>query len=391
MLDVVIVGAGPAGSAAAATLAKAGRTPLVIEKTGIPRHKHCAGGLTRSTFEALTKLDVECSHLFQQQYSNVILSCQEVTQRFFIEDNFAASTYREVFDEVLLRHAIHNGAELCSDTITRIELKKSYVIIHTESGGRIKARAVIGADGVHSTVRRSLQIPYSSDRLGIGYECEIPVSRRFIDQTYGDAMHLDFSYLPAGIWTFPKRKGSTINVGLGYARLDYNRLIKAPYDMLNEFIHDQELGNSVSEQKIHAAVLPLQGTCDVLGRDSVILVGDAGGFVDPPSGEGIAYALQSGIIAGESLDYCLKTGDNLSQRFTKRVQPIVTNINRYGTVLRKLTLQLFTRGFMTPQKFINRLASNPIFIEVMQNTYTKRMTYRQAINKLLLKTALRLR
>jgi flavin-dependent dehydrogenase len=163
MRDVVIVGAGPAGSAAATTLAKAGRTPLVIEKTGMPRHKHCAGGLTRSTFEALTQLDIACSQTLQQQYSNVILSCQDATQRFFIEDNFAASTYREVFDAVLVRHAISHGAEICIDTVTHIELKKSYVLIHAERGGRIQARAVIGADGVHSIVRRSLQIPYSND------------------------------------------------------------------------------------------------------------------------------------------------------------------------------------------------------------------------------------
>jgi geranylgeranyl reductase family protein len=387
MLDVVIVGAGPAGSAAAATLAKAGRTPLVIEKTEIPRHKHCAGGLTRSTFEALTQLDIACSQIVQQQYSNVILSCQNVTQRFFIEDHFAASTYREVFDAVLVRHAIQLGAEFCTDTITGIELKKSHVLIHAETRGRIKARAVIGADGVHSTVRRSLQIPYPNDRLGIGYECEIPVSRRIIDQTYGDAMHLDFRYLPAGIWAFPKRKGSTVNVGLGYARSDQHRLIQAPYDMLNEFIQDQELGNGVSKRKIHAAVLPLQGTCDVLGRDSVILVGDAGGFVDPPSGEGIAYALHSGIIAGECLDYCLKTGGNLSQRFTNRIQPMVTNINRYGKALRKLTLQLFTSRFMNPQRFITLLASDPSFTDIMQKIYTKRMTYRQAIKQLVLKAA----
>jgi flavin-dependent dehydrogenase len=214
------------------------------------------------------------------------------------------------------------------------------------------------------------------------------VSRRKIDQTYGDALHLDFSYLPAGVWAFPKRKGSTVNVGLGYARSDQHRLIQAPHKMLNEFIQDQELDTDVSQQKIHAAVLPLQGTCDLFGRDSVILVGDAGGFVDPPSGEGIAYALHSGIIAGESLDYCLKTGDNLTQRFTKRVQPIVTNINRYGTALRKLTLGLFSSRFMNPQRFITMLASDPVLIDIMQKIFTKRMTYRQAIKKLLPKAAL---
>ena len=316
-----------------------------------------------------------------------MLSCHDITQRFFIEDNFAASTYREVFDDVLVRQTIRHGAELCTDTVTRIELKKSHVLIHAERSGRIQARAVIGADGVHSTVRRSLQIPYSHDRLGIGYECELPVSRRIIDQTYGDAMHLDFSYLPAGVWAFPKRKGSTVNVGLGFARSDQHRLLHAPYVMLNKFIQNQELGTGVSQQKIHAAVLPLQGTCDILGRKSVILVGDAGGFVDPPSGEGIAYALRSGILAGESLEYCLKTGANPAQQFTQRVQPIVTNINRYGTALRKLTLQLFTSRFMNPQRFINLLASDPIFTDIMQKIYTKRMTYRQALKKLLLKAA----
>jgi geranylgeranyl reductase family protein len=388
MRDVVIVGAGPAGCAAALTLTKAGRTPLLIEKAGMPRHKHCAGGLTRSTFEALIQLDIPYSQTVQQHYSHVMLSCHDVTQRFCIAENFASSTYRDVFDDVLVRHAIRHGAELCIDTVTCIEVKKSHVLIHTAGGGRIQARAVIGADGIHSTVRRSLQIPYSHDQLGIGYECEIPVSRRSIDQTYGDAMHLDFSYLPAGVWAFPKRKGGTVNVGLGFARSDQQRLLHAPYAMLNEFIQNQELGSGVCKQNIHAAVLPLQGTCAVLGRDSVILVGDAGGFVDPPSGEGIAYALQSGILAGESLEYCLKTNDNLAQRFTQRVQPMVTSINRYGIALRKLTLQLFTRGFLNPQRFINLLASDPIFTDIMQKIYTKRMTYRQALKKLLLKAAL---
>jgi geranylgeranyl reductase family protein len=388
MQDAVIVGAGPAGCAAATTLAKAGRAPLVIEQTAIPRHKHCAGGLTRSTLETLKQLQVACSPTIQQHYSYVILSCHKVAQRFFIEENFAATTYREVFDEVLARHAIRQGAALLHDTVTRIEVRESHAIVHAKISGRIKTRGVIGADGVHSAVRRSLQIPYPHDRLGIGYECEVPVSRRVIDQTYGDALHLDFSYLPTGVWAFPKRKGSTINVGLGYARSDHHRLNQSPRDMLNEFIQDQAYGDAVNQREIHAASLPLLGTCDSLGRGPVILAGDAAGFVDPPSGEGISYALQSGIIAGNSLNFCLKTGDDLAQQYMKRVQPMLTNINRYGRMLRKRTLQLFSSRFMTPHRLITLLTSDPTLIDMMRHLYTKRMTYRQALTKLLLKTAL---
>lgn len=386
MYEAIIVGAGPAGSAAAATLAKAGRRLLMIEQAGMPRHKHCAGGLTRSALTALARLEIECLHTFQQHYSSVILSTHGVQQRLFIAERFAAATYRDAFDAVLARHAVHLGAELLTDTVTGIEQHVHQVSVTTKARGRITARAVIGADGVHSLIRRQLQIPYPRDWLGIGFECEVPVSRRRIDQTYGDAIHLDFTYLPAGIWAFPKRRGGTINVGLGYARSDHTRLTRAPRDILTEFIQRQGLCDTPHDLAIHAAVLPLQGTCSVLGQGPILLAGDAAGFVDPPSGEGMTYALQSGIIAGESINHFLATGESAIHRFTKRVQPLVTNINRYGRPLRRRTLQLLSGRFMPPRKVIDLLANDPTLTELVRAVYTKRMTYRQVATQVLVKT-----
>jgi geranylgeranyl reductase family protein len=388
MYEVIIVGAGPAGSAAAATLAKAGRSLLVIEQAAMPRHKHCAGGLTRSALEALTRLEIDCSRTFQQYYSSVILGYHEIQQRLFIDEHFATAMYRDAFDAALAQHAVHLGAELLIDTVIGIDRHDQQVSVTTKTRGCITARALIGADGVHSLVRRQLQIPYPKDRLGIGFECEVPVSRRIIDQTYGEAMHLDFSYLPAGVWAFPKRRGGTINVGLGYARSDHARLARAPRDILIEFIKRQGLCDNTNELVIHADVLPLQGTCEVFGRGPVLLTGDAAGFVDPPSGEGITYALQSGAIAGESVSHYIATGEDPSQRFTKRVQPLVTNINRYGRTLRSFTLQLLSGRFLTPRRVIELFSSDPTFTKMIRAFYTKRMNYRQAATTLFLKTGL---
>lgn len=290
--DAVVVGGGPAGSAAAYTLAAAGKKVCLIDKSEFPRDKLCGGGLTYRSKRAFEQV-------FKRQWKRgLINSSQDVS--FFSKGRFLASykvganiyfTMRLSFDHYLVGLAREAGAALkLGDAVSAIDLARNTITLR--SGAEIGFGYLIGADGVNSAVAKALfGRSFDPDTVAFALEAEVPRDRL---PKQGDRVEIDFSAARWGYgWVFPKP--DTLTIGIG----GLHRLNPDLRGSLDEYFRRK--GLDTKEFKVKGQYLPGGGYRIIPGRANVLLCGDAAGAVDPISGEGIPFALQTGRDAGRAV------------------------------------------------------------------------------------------
>jgi geranylgeranyl reductase family protein len=290
--EAVVVGGGPAGSAAAYTLAAAGKKVCLIDKSEFPRDKLCGGGLTFRSKR-------EFERIFKRQWkADLINSSQDVS--FFSKGRFLASykiraklyfTTRLRFDHYLLGLAQKAGATLkLGDAVGKIDIERQSITLR--SGEEIAFHFLIGADGVNSLVAKTL-FGTSFDPATIAFALEAEVPRDRLPQQ-GDLVEIDFSAARWGYgWVFPKK--DTLTIGIG----GLHRLNPDLRGHLDRYFRNKGLDSK--EFKVKGQYLPGGDFRLMPGRSNVLLCGDAAGAVDPISGEGIPYALQTGGLAGAAI------------------------------------------------------------------------------------------
>jgi len=295
--DVVIVGAGPAGSAAAIAAAERGVSVLLLEEhaeIGVPLA--CAEGLSRSTIEGY--LDIHPEWMAQKLSGSIVRDPQGA--EFTIEyPNVGWVLNRKKFDPGLAYIAEEKGAILKKSS-RAIGIQDKEVIV--EENGCIKKysfRYVIGADGVASRVGTWMGVDTRLNLAEIEVCAEYRLSNITIEPEYA---YLIFGnrYAPGGYaWIFPKST-TAANVGLGLSPM---KTKEKPKSILDRWIK-QEFPAARIDEKIFGGV-----PAKLLNRysgENFCLVGDAGRFTDPLSGAGIANAVKSGIIAGRNVARILR-------------------------------------------------------------------------------------
>ena len=202
--DVLIVGAGPAGCAAAYDLHAAGRRVLLLDKSNFPRLKPCAGALTPKTLSAL-RFDV--APVIRRSCSQLTLSLGNKSKTFDSPLPIAAMTVRSEFDAFVLEHCISRGIEFKAPCrITSLARTANQWKITTNVGD-FSAPFLIGADGANSQIRRLL-FHRSPLKFGVALETCIPV-----ENPARWPMEFDFAPVDHGYaWVFPKH--DHLNVGL---------------------------------------------------------------------------------------------------------------------------------------------------------------------------------
>ena len=296
--DVVVVGAGPAGCAAAYDLAAAGRSVLLLDKRQFPRHKSCAGGLT---VKAVKALRYSIDPVVRQTVGRVRLEAHDPPcanprrikePRPYLRNDRTRRTGRLLPAEEPSSLA-RNSRPL--PTIRQIVRSESGVCLET-SGRAYHARFLIGADGASGQVRRMCaQGPWFSQ----GFALEVEAAPRKTIPEFRDVI-FDFAAIGGGYgWIFPKR--DHLNVGL-YVPAQAGTPTR---DQLLRYVQ-QRLGVDATGQ-VTGQYLGL-GAAEFRAeylradlRDRVFLVGDAGGFVDALTGEGIYGALLSGQAAARAI------------------------------------------------------------------------------------------
>lgn len=289
--DIIVVGAGPAGSAAALTAAKQGASVLLLEeheKIGVP--VQCAEALARSTVNGY--LDIKPEWICQSLSGSVVRAPDGDEFKITYPD-VGWVLDRTQFDSGLAQMARDKGATVRTKA-KAIGVQDNAVIVsedHTQKNYTFKY--LIGADGIASRVGRWMGI---DTRLGphrievcAGYILEgIDIDPQYARFIFG------YEYAPGGYaWLFPKSRTSA-NVGLGIAP---PKTKKKAYAFLKKWIR-REFPDAVIKEKIFGGV-PARVLERFSGKN-FFLVGDAARFTDPLSGAGIANGIKSGVIAARS-------------------------------------------------------------------------------------------
>ena len=313
--DVAIVGAGPAGIAAALTLRKSGYDVVVVDKATFPRDKCCGDGLTTGALRVLEELEFD---------PNTVPSwtvCEDVRLRSpggremhmplpHGAGQFAAITPRIELDNALVEQAKHAGASVLEGHafIAIDNSSRDFATIEVENIGTIRAKFVIAADGMWSPVRKALGLSQS------GYLGEWHAFRQYATNVTGtskDRLHVwfDKDLLPGYAWSFPL-KGGRANVGFGILRGGKYSVqeMKDLWPNLLQRPHIREaLGaTAVMEDRHTAWPIPARVTTATLSSGRVLFIGDAACVTDTLTGEGIGQALLSGQLAGQAI---IKTGN----------------------------------------------------------------------------------
>jgi geranylgeranyl reductase family protein len=338
--DVIVVGAGPGGSATAAYLAMAGVDVLLLEKTHFPREKVCGDGLTPRAVRELISLGIptpEDDGWIRNKGLRIIGAGMRLQLDW--PDNSAFPPYglvrtRMDFDDILARHAVKNGARLhegtnvtapITDTLGRIVgVTAKSVDVSGRATGEVhefRAPLVIAADGNSSRLSLAMGREKRDDRpMGVAVRTYYTSPRTdddylesWLELWAKDPQSGKDVLLPGYGWIFGVGDG-TSNVGLGilntskaFGNVDYKDVMRRwVATMPEEWTYNDE----TMTQPIRGAALPMGFNRQPHYADGLLLVGDSGGMVNPFNGEGIAYAMESGRLAAEVVAHAFARGDD---------------------------------------------------------------------------------
>jgi geranylgeranyl reductase family protein len=308
--DVLVVGAGPGGSLLSYYLGTAGLDVLLIDKQFPPRYKACGGGITRRAV-ALIPLDMDS--VIEDYSYRVSLSWQGEPLYSHISSNpIIYMVMRDKFDYFLSSQASSAGVRvLDGTTVIGIEHGKTGAIVST-SGGKFHAGLVVGADGVNSRIAKALGL-YVECRHNMGLAAEVyPEDVDGIGR-YRHEVNFDLNVIPEGYgWVFPKKDHLSVGV---FSSIRMARHIRKYFD---EYLRMKKIKYGYRVERTKIRLIPTRPNADnILGNMKGCVVGDAAGFADPITGEGIYYAVREARMGSERI---IKHGPSGLARYSDMVK-----------------------------------------------------------------------
>ncbi len=307
--DAAVVGAGPAGCAAAITLAQAGKRVVMVDRARFPRPKACGDGLTAGALRLLEGLGLDPTPIssWMPVEDVCIRSPSGRTVEFPLPrggGQFAAVVPRADLDNALVEQAKSEGAELVEGASAQgVVEEDGHVVLEVENMGAMHAQYVIAADGMWSPTRKFLGLAHH------GYRGDWHAFRQYwsgVDSSASRALWVWFEeeILPGYVWSFPLPDGRA-NVGFGVRRggpVAVGEMGKLWRELLERDHIRAVLGHRAAPETSHRAwPIPARIDKTPLTAQRTMFVGDAAAATDPMSGEGIAQALLTGIGAANAV------------------------------------------------------------------------------------------
>ncbi|MGH3530789.1 MAG: menaquinone reductase [Mycobacterium sp.] len=347
--DVVVVGAGPAGSAAAAWAARAGRDVLVVDSANFPRDKACGDGLTPRAVAELERLGLG-------EWLDARIRHRGLRMSGFggeVEVDWPGPSFPSTGSAVARVELDDRIRKVAEDSGARMRLGVKAVGVHHDSAGRVvsvvladgaaaRCRELIVADGARSTLGRVLGRRWHQQTVyGIaarGY-LATPRSEEPWLTSHLELRSPDGAVLPGYGWIFPLGNGE-VNIGVGALSTSKRPADLALRPLMSYYtdLRRDEWGFTGQPRAVSSALLPMGGAVSGVAGPNWMLIGDAAACVNPLNGEGIDYGLETGRLAVEVLG----SGD-LSKVWPHSLQ---SHYGRGFSVARRLALLLTFPRFL---------------------------------------------
>ena len=335
--QVLVVGAGPAGATAARVLAAGGTPVRILDRSAFPRNKPCGGGISMRALVRFPYLERELSRIATHFVSRLYLEGPDGDSAVIDSRRQATLMVRRIeFDALLLSLAEAAGAEVIGGAdVVQARETHDRVTLTTRDGRRFEAPIVIAADGVHSVVARRLGLNRGWNASEVALDMMEETPRTALRDLDPSALWVAYGYDPANAdrglrnadrnpqsprnpqsstrsgaapegyaYIFPKR--DHVNIGIGYVLSHYRKNVDAaPYDLQRGLVARLRERGIVDGESVRANftpfIIPVGGPLRNPARGRVLLAGDAGGFVNGFTAEGIYYAMVSGDLAARAV------------------------------------------------------------------------------------------
>jgi geranylgeranyl reductase family protein len=388
--DVIVAGAGPAGAIAALRLARAGVRVLLVERFPLPRQKPCGGGISTRVLSRFPWLRESLRQIPTNPVSSLYLEGPSGDVFRMQARGPAVILIRRIeFDYTLVSLAVDAGATLLSPAaVAQATQDANGVTLRTREGRELRAPMVIAADGVNSVIARRLGMNpgWPANKLALDMMEETPVSTLRTAEPETLSVFYGYGGAHGYAYIFPKR--AHVNVGIGYM-LPYfkERVDVTPYDLQQQFVGDLRSRGLMDGESDRAHftpfLIPIGGPLRTTAQGRVLLAGDAGGFVNGFSAEGIYYAMVTGELAANAVLEARRDGviapGRARRAYVRAWRHEIGAELRDSVIIQKYLLHCPPRM----DRVVRGAQRRPEFSEILVDYASGRLSYRAARRRLL--------
>ncbi len=324
--DVAVIGSGPSGASAALQLAENGIKTVIIEKETLPRYKTCGGGFV---YRGRKNMPFDIASVVTREFNKIDL--------YFDKDKLHLTTERDApivsmimrddFDNLIVEKAKEAGVTLLEDHRLLDITFGSVNQLHT-SKGIVEAKFIIAADGALSRTAKIAGWEETRNMIpALEYEVEVtPEDFERLSQE----VRFDFDAVPLGYgWSFPKKN----HLSIGVASVKRSKInLKQHY---RDYLKTLGIHEIISED-YHGFQIPISPRTDGFVSKNVFLVGDAAGFADPITAEGISNAILTGVMAANALIETNLDSKEAADWYQKELEKVVLPELKSGLYLSKV-------------------------------------------------------